>query len=64
MASDQEGVALEAADAAAGGGLGNVSGPFWPQPIVDPVAARTRPATVNFAERAATLEQDFNMRSS
>jgi hypothetical protein len=57
-------VGAAGAEEAAGGGLGNVSGPFWPQPTVDPAAATTMPAMASLAERIATLEQDFNIRSS
>ena len=40
---------------AAGGALGNVSGPFWPQPATRPAPARQTTAMPVVVHRAATL---------
>jgi hypothetical protein len=64
MLSDQEGAGADAAGDAAGAGLGKVSGPFWPQPMVSAMTATAIPAAAGRRQRVATLEGDCCIRSS
>ncbi len=50
-----------AADAGAGNGSGNFSGPFWPQPPARPTEISARPILAEVRQRAALLGSDLDM---